>query len=460
MTSRTLRPDAPADATAAWRAVSAVFASLGRVFVCLDSGFQVIHASLGIDDVLGDGSAALAAGRPAAALLGDELFGEAGAIRIALARGDRREGWRAVLADRDGRGHPVAVTAAPFTPPPGPACDPRVAFIVVLRPAEQDDDGAGRAGAPAMFGTLVARSASMRRIFGLVDDLAGVEPTVLLTGESGTGKEVLARAIHARSPRWSGPFVAVNCAALHGELLESELFGHVRGAFTGAVRDREGRFELARGGTLFLDEIGDVPLHLQVKLLRVLQDRSFERVGESRSQTADVRIIAATNVDLPKAVADGRFREDLYYRLRVVPIELPPLRDRREDIEPLAHYLLTRVGAARGRELRFSPDALELLARHHWPGNVRELENALEYAVAVTKGQTVMPANLPDSLVTGAPASRAPRGAPEGEDHLPLDASRLRRVLEAHRWNRSSAARALGISRVTLWRRLREHGLA
>jgi transcriptional regulator with PAS, ATPase and Fis domain len=267
---------------------------------------------------------------------------------------------------------------------------------------------------------------------------------------------VVARAVHDRSPRRGGPLVAVNCGALPGELLESELFGHVKGAFTGAVKDRAGRFEVASGGTLFLDEVGDLPLPLQVKLLRVLQERCFERLGESQSRRSDARIIAATNIDLHRAVEEGRFREDLYYRLRVVPIEIPPLRQRREDIEPLARALLGRVGSRQGRALRFSPDALRALLGHSWPGNVRELENALEYAVAVSKGQTVLPEDLPSELL-----SELPRGEPvESESREPdPGAEGLRSVLERHRWRRSAAAAALGISRTTLWRRMREAGL-
>ncbi len=270
--------------------------------------------------------------------------------------------------------------------------------------------------------------------------------------------------------------MAVNCGALPGELLESELFGHVRGAFTGAVRDRAGRFELAAGGTLFLDEVADLPLHLQVKLLRVLQERTFERVGESQPRTSDARIIAATNVDLRRAVSEGRFREDLYYRLRVVPIEIPPLRERREDIEPLATFLLARVGARQGRALRFSPDVLRLLLEHAWPGNVRELENALEYAVAVCKGQTILPEDLPGEVgaaprapvrsrapVDGARTPRPCRAARNG--HAPRRGgrrstpARIRGALEACRWKRHEAARVLGVSRTTLWRRMRELGL-
>jgi transcriptional regulator with GAF, ATPase, and Fis domain len=260
----------------------------------------------------------------------------------------------------------------------------------------------------------------------------------------------------------------VNAAALPSELLESELFGHVRGAFTGAARDRTGRFAAASSGTLFLDEVGDVPLQLQVKLLRVLQEHTYERVGEDQTRHTDARIIAATNRDLRRAVAEGRFRDDLYYRLRVFPIEIPPLRARREDIELVARLLLSRVGARTGRALRLSPDALRALLSYSWPGNVRELENALEFAATVCRGQTLQPEDLPPEVSSspepppgaGAmPAHRLELDAPVG-DGPAGDRAAIEAALEAHRWSRAEAARALGISRSTLWRRMRALGLA
>jgi DNA-binding NtrC family response regulator len=463
---------APTDAgdaplAVALAAVSSAFASLGRVFFCVDASFHVLHASSHLDRLVGEGAARRAEGRPLADLLGQELFGPAGTLRQLLLAGERREGWRSSLTVPGSAPRLVSVTAAPFCAEPGAACDPRVAHVIVLRPAEEDQ---GTAASP--FPGLIGRSPAMERIFRLIENLEHSEATVFLTGESGTGKEVVAHAIHARSPRRAGPFVAVNCGALPGELLESELFGHVRGAFTGAVRDRAGRFELAAGGTLFLDEVADLPLHLQVKLLRVLQERSFERVGESAPRTSDARIVAATNVDLRRAVQDGRFREDLYYRLRVVPIEIPALRERREDIEPLATFLLARVGARQGRALRFSPDVLRLLLEHAWPGNVRELENVLEYAVAVCKGQTILPEDLPGEVGAGLPPSsgagfRAHAASPPPRSNGThrteadaVDAARIRGALEACRWRRQDAARVLGVSRTTLWRRMRELGLA
>jgi DNA-binding NtrC family response regulator len=439
--------------SAGWVAVSAAFGALGRVFLCLDERFQILHASWALDDLLGVGAAADVQGRPAEELLGTDLFGAAAPLRQALLASERREGWRAELRGK-GENPPrlVSVTAAPIHPPEE-ACDPRVAYIVVLRSAEEEQEF----GSPVSFGGLIARSASMGQIFRLIQNLEHSEATVLLTGESGTGKEMVARALHDHSPRRTGPFVAVNCGALPGELLESELFGHARGSFTGAVRDRAGRFEIAAGGTLFLDEVGDMPLALQVKLLRVLQERSFERVGENRARQTDARIVAATNRNLRRAVLEGGFREDLYYRLRVVPIEIPPLRDRREDIEPLARVLLARVGGRQGRSLRFSPEALRSLLGYTWPGNVRELENALEYAVAVCRGQTILPEDLPMEITLAAgPKSQSPEPV---ETPSSSQERRLRLVLDQHRWRRSAAAKALGVSRTTLWRMMREVGL-
>jgi len=457
-----LIPEEPKDLVlrAAIEGVSAAFASLGRVFLCVDAGFHVLHASSLLDRLIGRGAAEAARGRAVAELLGADLFGPSGTLRQLLLAGERREGWRSMLTVGDTKPRLVSLTAAPFHSDPGSVCDPRVAYIVVLRPAEEDQ---AAVGAASPFPGLIGRSPSIERVFRLIENLEQSEATVLLTGESGTGKEVLARALHAHSPRRSGPFVGVNCGALPGELLESELFGHVRGAFTGAVRERAGRFEVAAGGTLFLDEVADLPVQLQVKLLRVLQERTFERVGESQSRRTDARIIAATNIDLRRAVQEGRFREDLFYRLRVVPIEIPPLRERREDIEPLATYLLARVGARQGRALRFSPDALRALLDYAWPGNVRELENALEYAVAVCKGQTILPEDLPAELQPGGPSYTPPSSAgvePAGDLRLlRADVRALKQALEAHRWRRVEAARALGVSRATLWRRMREAGL-
>ncbi len=431
----------------------------------------MVHTSAGLEELAGAGAREAVTGRPAEEILGVRLFGLEGPICQALAAGERRKGWGATLVAGTGRSVDVSLSAAPLALHSS-VCDPRVTYLLVLRPHRSQQ--AETLQASTVFCGLIARSASMSRIFSLVEHLRESDATVLVTGESGTGKELVARALHRHSPRSDGTFVAVNCGALHDELLESELFGHVRGAFTGAVRDRVGRFELAAGGTLFLDEVGDLPFHLQVKLLRVLQEHTFERVGESVSRHTDARIIAATHKDLRRAIAEGNFRDDLYYRLRVVPLEVPPLNRRREDIEPLAEHLLERVSDRQGRSLRLAPDATGALLRYDWPGNVRELENALEFAVAVCRGQTIHLQHLPPEVVGATPAldlrptapspvvasaAVASPAEPPPNSLANGDKERLVAALEAHHWRRDEAAKALGVSRTTLWRRMREHGL-
>jgi DNA-binding NtrC family response regulator len=282
---------------------------------------------------------------------------------------------------------------------------------------------------------------------------------VLLTGESGTGKEVLASAIHRRSPRAAAPFVAVNCGAIPAELIESELFGHVRGAFTGAERDRKGLWEEAEGGTLFLDEIGETSPAMQVKLLRALQEGEIRRVGAARSTHVDARVVAATNRDLEAEVKAGRFREDLFYRLGVVTLRVPPLRERRSDIPLLAERFLRRASANAGRDsrLRFADGALALLAAYEWNGNVRELESAVEYAALRARGTEITPEDLPAKLQTAAVRASAARSplASLYADLPPLDELERRyllHVLEATHGNRTRAAEVLGVDRRTLYR--------
>ena len=433
-----------------------VFEALGRALIVLNEDFKIIRASQTIDDISYKGAAAEAIGKPIEDLLGAKLFGPSDSLRVSLAKGRREEGRRAFLRCGEGSARLVSLTAASIPRHVSNHCDPRAYYLIVLRPAE--DDVSSLQMAIASHG-LIARSPAMLRIVHLVESLSRSDSTVLITGESGTGKEVLARALHAHSPRSAGPLVAVNCAALPGELLESELFGHVRGAFTGAVKDRVGRFELANGGTIFLDEIGDMPVHLQAKLLRVIQERKFERVGDSVSRAVDARIIAATNSDLQGAIAHGKFREDLYYRLRVVPIRIPPLRERPEDIALIAPHLLAHIGGRAGRSLRISPDTLEVLERYPWPGNVRELENTLEYAVTLCAGQTIQIEDLPPELLVEMSDSRAAQAGAGPAGEADPDKKRIIEALASNRWNRSLAAKALGISRSTLWRRMHELGI-
>jgi NtrC-family two-component system response regulator AlgB len=295
----------------------------------------------------------------------------------------------------------------------------------------------------------------MRAALDLAFRAAASDATVLLCGESGTGKGVLAREIHARSPRARRPFVTVHCPSLSGELLESELFGHARGAFTGAVQETEGRVAAAEGGTLFLDEIGDLPATVQPKLLRLLQEKAFERVGETRTRTADVRIVAATNRDLKAEVAAGRFREDLFYRLDVIEVTLPPLRRRPRDVRPLAEHLLQFFARQTGKALSgFTSEALAAVQRYPWPGNVRELRNAIERCVILTAGPEVGLTDLPAQLA-GPPARRVEvGGAVTLED---LEAEHIRRVLTTSP-SLDEAAQTLGIDPSTLYRKRKKLG--
>jgi two-component system response regulator HydG len=308
------------------------------------------------------------------------------------------------------------------------------------------------------LGGVIARSEGMRRVLDLVARVAPTDAGVLIRGESGTGKELIARLIHAGSRRARGPFVAINCGALPEALLESELFGHVKGAFTGAVGARKGLFEEAHEGTLFLDEIGEMTPALQVKLLRALQDGEVRPVGATQAHTVHTRVIAATHRDLEALMREGRFREDLFYRLDVIALELPPLRDRREDISVLAEHFLAQFARRQGRHLRLGAGALDRLLAYAWPGNVRELENAMERTAILSRDDVVVAEDLPRHVAhpgaaPGRPGPGAPQTLAEAERAHILD------TLERCGWSYSRAAEALGIGRTTLWRKLKEYGL-
>jgi transcriptional regulator with GAF, ATPase, and Fis domain len=332
---------------------------------------------------------------------------------------------------------------------------------------------------------IIGSGPQVRQLLSLVKKAAESQATVLILGESGTGKELLARALHEQSPRAGKPFVQVHCAALSAGLLESELFGHVKGAFTGAHRDKVGRFELANGGTLFLDEIGDISLEVQTKLLRVLQERTFERVGSAEPIQVDVRVVAATHQNLEQLIRDGRFREDLYYRLNVISIVVPPLRERQEDIPELVQHFLGRCCQRAGKRLLvMDDDALLLLRNFPWPGNIRQLENAIERAVVAAEGAVITVGDLPPELLEGASGESwaAEEGAeeeevlansdliPSGEEPKGIRAERaerdrrereqLVRALANTNGNKAEAARALGLARSTLVSRLKKHGLS
>lgn len=310
------------------------------------------------------------------------------------------------------------------------------------------------------FKEIIGKSEKMQKVFNLVEKVADTDSTILICGESGTGKELIAKAIHYRSSRAGQPFVSINCGALPENLLESELFGHVKGSFTGAIRDKEGMFKVASGGTFFLDEVGETSLAIQVKLLRVLQEREIIPVGGTAPIKVDVRLIAATNADLERAVKEERFRADLYYRLNVIPIMIPPLRERRDDIPLLVDHFLHLASEHTGRRKTISRQAMELLSAYDWPGNVRELENVIERAVILQEGDEITPESLPDKIrhKIGERSSITIDRA-----HMTLDELEkeyLVAVLEETKWQKKKASAILGINASTLYRKIQRYGLS
>jgi two-component system response regulator HydG len=309
---------------------------------------------------------------------------------------------------------------------------------------------------------IVGQSPQMQRVFQIVRQVSGTNATVLITGESGTGKELVARAVHNGSPRKDGNYVAVNCAALSEGLIESELFGHVKGAFTGAVASKEGRIVYADGGTLFLDEVGDMPLETQAKLLRVIETREVLPVGGNASRKVDIRLVAATNRDLRSLVRQGKFREDLLFRLQVVTIELPPLRERAGDVPLLVDHFLHQLARQHGRAVRgIAPDARAALQRHPWPGNVRELRNALETMVLLARGDALGLEDVPESIQEGARKAAPSGGALQlaGRSLSEVEMELIRANLALVGGNRAKAAKVMGIGERTLYRKIKEYGL-
>ena len=323
--------------------------------------------------------------------------------------------------------------------------------ILSLRKQLSNEDG---------FHGMLGKSAAMKKVFDLIESAAPSEAPVVIYGESGTGKELAAAAIHYLSGRGDGPFVKVNCAALNENLLESELFGHVKGAFTGADRTRVGRFEAANAGAIFLDEIGDLPLTTQTKLLRVLQEKEFERVGDNRAIATDVRILAATNKDLNRLMQEDLFREDLYYRINVIPIYLPPLRDRRDDIPLLTDTFIHRMRLKTEKAIAgIAKDALEVFMQYGWPGNIRELINVIEYAFVLCPQGEISISHLPAQLLGHNPMHIQQVSKTWGKSQKGDERQELIKALQATDGNKSEAARRLGVSRVTLWKRIKKYGI-
>ena len=358
------------------------------------------------------------------------------------------------IVNSDGRRIPISVSTALLKDRSGSVIGGVEAFRDLTLIEELRKEIEGRHA----LGDVISKNHKMLQIFDVLPDIAKSDTTVLIEGESGTGKELLAKAIHENSPRADGPFVAVNCAALPDTLLESELFGHKTGAFTGATEDREGRFARAEGGTILLDEIGDITPALQVRLLRVLQERAYERLGSSEPVRTDVRVIASTNRDLSALTEEGEFRSDLYYRINVVRLRLPPLRERREDLPLLIDHFIRHFDRLRSKGItEIAPEALAILMRHDYPGNVRELENIIEHCFVLCRGDTILPEHLPEHLRPGG--GQAPAAKLRSATLRDAEARAIMDALRRNGYNRLAAARELGVHKSTLFRKVKSLGL-
>ena len=460
--------------------MEAIFHSVADAILTLDPELRVLNLNRAGQEMLGlkEGDVV---GKPVAEILRGQLWDPHGLIAETLRSGEPARGRENLLLRSDGNEVRAQLTTSRLYERDG-----RVGgAVVVLRDVTHLRELEVRLESRSRLLGIVGRGHVMQEIFGLIEEVAPTDSTVLIHGESGTGKELVADAIHRSSRRQAGPFVKVNCSALSEGLLESELFGHVKGAFTGALHDRKGRFELADQGTLLLDEVGDLPERIQVKLLRVLQEREIERVGDNRVRKVDVRILAATHRPLRELVEKGAFRQDLYYRLNVIPIHVPPLRERREDIPDLAAEFLRSLGKRMGKSIeRITPEALRVLMDHRWPGNVRELRNAIEHAAVKCRGSVLLLEDLPRELIEEsvgivrlARGARERGGLREGsrgraarremtgsvatslERRAEREREEILEALERTAWKRGEAAKLLGVDRSTLWRRMRKLGI-
>jgi PAS domain S-box-containing protein len=376
------------------------------------------------------------------------------ALRKTLKTGKRVIGKTGYIVDDDGGRTPISLSTAVLRDAAGAVVGGAETFRDLSEVEALRCELAGR----YRIGDIVSRSPLMDRLFRVLPAIAASPSTVLILGETGTGKELVARTIHALSPRSAAPFIALNCGALPDTLLESELFGYKAGAFTGANRDKPGRLALTNGGTLFLDEIGDISPAMQIRLLRVLEDRTYEPLGATRTAKVDARIVTATHQDLEVAMRKGTFREDLFYRINVVRVELPPLRDRREDIPILVDYFIAHFNRLQQKAISgISAKALSLLMAHHWPGNIRELENAIERAFILCPGGQIKTAHLPEELTAGRVP--APISADAQTLHRLIEAQSIQTALKQNNYHREATAKALGIHKTTLFRRLKRLGI-
>ena len=453
--------------------IADVLRSMSDAVITVDAAERVTSMNAAAEALIGIAEAE-ALGRKCGELVGSEICGTNCPVMAVWDRGETAVNFNVALQNRLGRRIPVSICTSLLKNEAGEKIGvilsirdirPVLGLLDALERSEEEvvkKEGELRLlrKEEGMLDIIIGKSRKMRDVFDLIKALSNSDVTVLVQGESGTGKELVASTIHALSHRAAGPLIKVSCAALPETLLESELFGHVRGAFTGAIKDKLGRFELADKGTIFLDEVGEMSASIQVKLLRVLQDREFERVGGTRTLKVDVRVIAATNRDLAKAIEEGKFREDLFYRLNVVPITVPPLRERKEDIPLLVDHILEKLAAKiKRRAPKISPEAVGLLMDHNWSGNVRELENALEFALARPDDDIISPQSLPPWI--GRRDGRADaRGKPLGKVVKQREKEEIVKTLVLCQGKVAAAAKALGVGRTTLWRKMKRHQIS
>jgi len=432
----------------------AILESISDGVFTVDAQWRITSFNRAAEEITGVGRKQ-AVGRRCSEVFRSSMCGADCALRRTLETGKPIIGQSGYIIKADGRRTPISVSTAVLRDEKGRVIGGAETFRDLSEVEALRQELRGR----FQVGDVVSRSPLMQKVFEVLPAIAASPSTVLIMGETGTGKELMARTIHALSPRRKGPFVAVNCAALPDTLLESELFGYKAGAFTGAQKDKPGRFALAKGGTLLLDEIGEVTPALQVRLLRVLQDRRYEPLGATRSETAEARVIVATHQDLAERVRQGFFREDLYYRVNVVRVVLPPLRRRKEDIPLLVEQFIEHFNRLQDKHLRgVSGEALSLLMAHDWPGNVRELENVIERAFILCREGIIQIGHLSEELT-----ARYARAGGEGEPrtaHELIDAQAIRAALAHTSHNRAAAARELGIHKTTLFRRIKRLGIS
>ncbi|MBI3991426.1 MAG: sigma 54-interacting transcriptional regulator [Candidatus Omnitrophica bacterium] len=423
-----------------------VFNSITEGIVVCDAEMKITEFNRAAEDITGY-SKKEAIGKRCTDIFKGRLCGERCAVCETMKTSHPASDYQARILRKDGTARMVVLNTSVLKGPGRPR-----GVIIVFKDVTELMTLRQELGKRDRFFQLVGKSRQMQGVYDQIESIAEHDSTALIRGETGVGKELVAQAIHYQSPRSHGPFVKVNCSVLSETLLESELFGHVQGAFTGAIRDRVGRFELASSGSIFLDEIGDISPAVQLKLLRVIQDKEIERVGESRLRKVDVRIITATNRNLEKLVKEGKFREDLYYRLKVIPIEIPPLRERKDDIPLLVEHFIERFNTRYKKNVEgVSHDALASLLDYDWKGNVRELENSVEYAFVHTKGNYLEMDSFPAEIKS---FRSSPCALSDGDERL-----KILNALETSRWNKAEAARKLNIDRTTLWRKMKKYGI-